>query len=289
MKNIIYDVGSNNGDDIPYYMMKGDVVVAIEANPVLCEGIRQRFAAEIQEGRLIVECCVVTDCEAPEVVDFYLHNKNHVVSQFPIPSEDRLELFTRIELPSRSILSIISEHGFPYYVKIDIEHFDVPLLKAMFSSDIRPPFISAESHSLEVLSTLAGQGCYTAFKLVDGPTVSRVYTDRLIESNFAQQKIRYSFPHHSAGPFGDDIDGDWLSFDSILKLLSVVGLGWKDIHATNVRKAEPMSRPRFAMYLDGLISLDDLLSYTVNRTVRSSAARLKHVLDRLSWMSRDLS
>jgi hypothetical protein len=50
MKNIIYDVGSNNGDDIPYYMMKAEVVVAIEANPVLCEGMRQRFAAEIQEG-----------------------------------------------------------------------------------------------------------------------------------------------------------------------------------------------------------------------------------------------
>lgn len=127
-----------------------------------------------------------------------------------------------------------------------------------------------------------------SFKLVDGPTVSRVYADRLIESHFAQQKIRYSFPFHSAGPFGDDIDGDWLSFDSTLKLLSLVGLGWKDIHATNVRKADPMSRPRFAMYLDDLISLDDLLSYALNRTARSMTARLKHVLDRLSWMSRIL-
>lgn len=120
MKNIIYDVGSNNGDDIPYYMMKAEVVVAIEANPVLCEGMRQRFAAEIQEGRLIVECCVVTDGKAPEVVDFYLHNRHHVLSQFPVPSEALLGQFTRIELPSKSILSIILEHGFPYYVKIDI-------------------------------------------------------------------------------------------------------------------------------------------------------------------------
>ena len=81
-------------------------------------------------------------------------------------------------------------------------------MKAIFSSDIRTPFISAESHSLEVLSTLAEQGCYTAFKLVDGRSVSRFYADRLIESNVALQMIRYSFPHHSAGPFGDDIDGD---------------------------------------------------------------------------------
>lgn len=191
-------------------------------------------------------------------------------------------------MPSRTILSIISEHGFPYSIKIDIEHFDGPLLKALFSSEIRSPFISAESHSFEVFSTLAGQGCYSGFKLVDGRTVSRVYADRLIESHFAQQKIRYSFPFHSAGPFGDDIDGDWLSFDSILKLLSLVGLGWKDIHATNVRKAIPMSRLRFAMYLNDLISPNDLLYYTLSRMARSMTTRLKHVLDRLSWMLRML-
>ena len=63
MKKIIYDVGAHNGSDIPYYLMKGDTVVAIEANPVLCKGIRQDFASEIQEGRLILENCVVTDVE----------------------------------------------------------------------------------------------------------------------------------------------------------------------------------------------------------------------------------
>jgi len=54
---IIYDVGSNNGSDIPYYLHKADLVVAIEANPVLTYGIKTRFQAEIASGRLVVEGC----------------------------------------------------------------------------------------------------------------------------------------------------------------------------------------------------------------------------------------
>jgi len=33
MKRIIYDFGANTGNDIPYYLKKADVVVAVEANP----------------------------------------------------------------------------------------------------------------------------------------------------------------------------------------------------------------------------------------------------------------
>jgi hypothetical protein len=71
-------------------------------------------------------------------------------------------------------------------------------------------------------------------------------------------------------------------------MLSLVGLGWKDIHATNVRKVDPISLPRLATYLDDLISLDDLQAYAVNRTVRSIATELRQMLDRLSCMPREL-
>ena len=50
MKKIIYDIGSNNGDDIPYYLLKSDLAVAIEANPDLCNLINQRFKNEIVKG-----------------------------------------------------------------------------------------------------------------------------------------------------------------------------------------------------------------------------------------------
>ena len=70
---IIYDVGSNNGDDIPYYFHKSDRVVAIEANPILTEGIRQRFSSEIATGKLVVENCAVTVDDTQGAVPFYVH------------------------------------------------------------------------------------------------------------------------------------------------------------------------------------------------------------------------
>ena len=45
MKKIIYDFGANNGDDIPYYLMKADEVIAVEANPKLCDVIKNRFSS----------------------------------------------------------------------------------------------------------------------------------------------------------------------------------------------------------------------------------------------------
>ena len=72
MKKIIYDVGSNNGDDIPYYLLKSDLVVAIEANPDLCNLINQRFKNEIVKGKLIVENCVIQNENSLNEVPFVL-------------------------------------------------------------------------------------------------------------------------------------------------------------------------------------------------------------------------
>jgi hypothetical protein len=59
-KKIIYDFGSNNGDDIPYYLRKADIVVAVEANPSLCIEIEKKFVSELRDGKLFIENCVLT-------------------------------------------------------------------------------------------------------------------------------------------------------------------------------------------------------------------------------------
>lgn len=275
IKKIIYDVGANNGSDIPYYLLKADVVVAIEANPDLCEIIRQRFSAEIQAGRLILENCVVTANENLSEVDFYIHKTYAGQSQFPPPSEATLPQFTKLKLPSKSILSLINTHGEPYYIKIDVEHYDAPLLNAIFASNLRPPFISAESHSIDVFVALVAQGRYKAFKLVDGPSVSRIYKNRVIKSQSTQEPIRYSFPFKSAGPFGDDIDGKWMTPDHLFSLLSSQGFGWKDIHATNTENPAPSSPQKIVNYLDRLINQEGRLAY--NPTFENLAAALNEI------------
>ena len=239
---IIYDFGANKGTNLPYYLKKADIVVAVEANPSLCQEIRERFATEIAAGRLFVENYVLTADDSSAEVFFYICRLHHVLSQFPQPKQEDMKHFDKVLLPSKSVLSVIEAYGTPYYIKIDVEHYDEVILKTLFVNNIRPPFISAESHTIAIFALLVGLGEYTAFKLVAGPTVESDYRHHSIA--VASGSETYSFPHHSAGPFGDDIPGQWLADNRFFELLAMEGLGWKDIHATNTIAADARARSR---------------------------------------------
>ena len=126
---------------------------------------------------------------------------------------------------------IINQYGSPFYVKIDIEHFDQFVLEEMFEANIRPKFISAECHDISVFAALVSLGKYNAFKIVDGGSVATRYKSHPIETREGSET--YSFPAYSAGPFGDDIPWPWLPASQFFYVLSSAGLGWKDVHATN--------------------------------------------------------
>jgi FkbM family methyltransferase len=237
---IIYDFGSNNGDDIPYYLKKSDIVVAVEANPSLCEKIANRFNGEIKSGRLFIENCVLNTDSSKTELEFYIHKFDHVMSQFPKPDECNIANFQKVILPSLTPSEIINKYGPPHYIKIDVERYDQEILRHLFDNSIYPPFISAESHSLEVFCLFVACGKYKSFKLVDGDSVSELYKNAIIITDSGIEN--YSFPHHSAGPFGDDIKGKWMTSVDLMRHLTLKGLGWKDIHATNVINAENNSR-----------------------------------------------
>jgi FkbM family methyltransferase len=234
---IIYDLGSNNGDDIPYYLLKADKVIAVEANPQLCDFIKKRFPEEISQNRLIVENCAITE-KHDGTIDFYLHNKYHVLSTLVAPSKIPDERgftekdFTMINIQSVSVGSLIEKHGAPYYAKIDIEGYDENILKAFATNQIFPPYISAESHTIGVFALLSERLNYKSFKLVDGESMPNNYRQSAIYSPAHGEIVLYSFPHHSAGPFGEDIHGEWMDKGTLLKVLAMQGLGWKDIHAS---------------------------------------------------------
>lgn len=277
-RTVIYDFGSNNGDDIPYYLLKADLVVAVEANPVLARQIESRFAREIDAGTLAVENCVLTaDTGAPSV-SFYVHKSEHVLSQFPRPAE--MESFTELSLPARNVVDVIATYGEPTYVKIDIEHYDEAILEALFTHDIRPPFLSAESHSIEVFALMVTAGRYRSFNLVDGRSVSTRYRRHAIRSRHGQQV--YSFPYHSAGPFGEDITGSWMTPDTFFVYLASEGLGWKDIHASSEIEPDPtcaqaeLGARRVALdtrLLDGLKRLVPARLQPVVRTLKRMGRR----------------
>jgi FkbM family methyltransferase len=230
-KKIIYDFGSNNGDDIPYYLLKADIVVAVEANPILVAKIEERFSDEITEGRLFVENCVLTVDNQSESVPFFLHKKGDVLSTAADFAENDPS-FEKIFVKPINVIELIYFYGEPYYIKIDLEGIDHIILECLFLNNIRPPYISAESHLIEVFCLMVAIGNYSSFKLVDGYSVSKRYNDCMISTS--KGSLQYSFPFHSAGPFGNDIHGQWMTPANFFRVLSYAGLGWKDIHASRL-------------------------------------------------------
>ncbi|MEI6241383.1 MAG: hypothetical protein WCR51_13425 [Planctomycetia bacterium] len=251
---IIYDFGAGNGADLPYYLLKADRVVAVEANPVHCAEIRAHLAEPLASGRLVVVNAVLDVAPGSRDVPFYIHKTRPWLSQYPRPTAERCAAFTETLLPARNVVDVIREYGAPHYVKIDLEHFDHVILRALFERDIRPPYISAEAHTAEVFAILLALGGYQSFKLVDGATVRSRYADRTITTT--RGTTTHSFAHASAGPFGNDIDGPWMTPNAFQQLLGYAGLGarnsYKDIHASRVDPADPnhAPQPQFRVTVD---------------------------------------
>jgi len=243
---VIYDFGANNGLNVPYYLSKAEKVVAVDANPVLADQMRERFKEAIASGRLIVENCVLIAGEQAPEVPFWLHKTIDVKSQFPTPTE-RPEDYERIILPAKRALDIIRAHGEPHYVKIDIEYYDHVILRDLMANKIRPPYVSAECQSVKCFCLLVAAG-YGAFKLVDGSSVHERYARHEVQTT--QGKRLYAFPPHAAGPFGNDIRGPWMTDDNLFRVLAYAGLGWKDVHASRVDPPDPKHQPRPRVTID---------------------------------------
>jgi hypothetical protein len=133
------------------------------------------------------------------------------------------------------VIDLIHKHGAPYYIKVDIEHYDAIILSELFHNNIRPHFISAESHSIDVFCTLVSEGRYKAFNLVNGRTMHVDYSNSKINDGLE----KFEFPIDSAGPFGSDLKDSWMAPQDFFLYLANEGLGWKDIHATNLIEPNP--------------------------------------------------
>ena len=235
--SVIYDFGANCGLNLPYYFLKARKVVAVEANPALCAEMREQFSAQIRDGSLVIENCAIgAEGRAVGDVSFYLHKKNSVLSQMMPPAPEEANQFEEVRVEARSPVDLVRKHGEPLYVKTDVEQCDHLVLADLFAASIRPPFISAEAHSTDILYLLAHSGGYERFKLVRGFTVHTVFEAWKVNANGT--RVPHDFPRHSAGPFGNDLPGRWIGAGRMFQRLVNEKKGWKDIHATTDESLE---------------------------------------------------
>lgn len=236
---LIFDVGANNGDDTAFYLAKGFKVVSIDADSTLCSQMKERFEKEIAAGRCSIVNSGIGDSHATKT--FYRNPHKDWSSFLKNSKATSGGQFDAVNVDIRPLSEILSEHGLPYYMKLDIEGYELPALHGADLVKFKPPHLSFEINFdwKEILDLLASHG-YHRFQLI---RQGRQHFPVLPQPAREGMTVEYPFNDRMSGPFGRDLPEDrWFGLDEIRALVTVeLGLrqeriargerpGWHDIH-----------------------------------------------------------
>ena len=252
-EKLIFDIGFHKGEDTKYYLSQGYKVVAVEANPILVEEGVMRFKSSVDSGDLIL--LNVGIAEKSGALDFWINEVRSEWSSFDQAIGCRSGTSCRsIQVPCVSTSELIHRYGIPWYMKIDIEGYDLFAINSI-SPEMRPKYLSCEVSDLNLVYKMIEIG-YTKFKMINQATRftaidlakeqsrTEAMKRRVIRSFMRRTAsiVDWSFPFDSSGPFGEDTDGAWRSASEIEELFRVFmqydlnkplnSISWFDFHAT---------------------------------------------------------
>jgi len=212
-EDLVFDVGAHRGEDSDFYLKMGYRVVAVEANPVLVQGLKERFADEIRNGTLTLVDKAIGENDGQ--ITFYVNkqlsiwgtaNPDWVARNRGLGTDSE-----EITVPCTRFGELITRFGCPYYVKIDIEGADMLCVRGLAEVAQRPRYISIESAKtswrglLKEFNALERLG-YDRFQIVDQRTHgSGSFRDR------SGARLEHRFAEGSSGPFGEALTGQWLT------------------------------------------------------------------------------
>lgn len=253
----IFDIGVGGGLDTYFYLNKGFNVVSVEADSVQCEVLSTTFASEIQNKTLTLINAVASDT-VNQAVSFY-KDMSFQPSSTSIASYCKTaHNHTKIDGVTINYGELIARHGIPYYCKTDIESADIIFLRSIKSFPL-PTYLSAEANTLSVLEQMYELG-YRKFKLINqyyGFTL-QIYLEYYARFDIGNKnficegtpftgKLPTWLNEHNllewSGLFGTELPGEWLDFDEIKQMYTLVRkmthelpahimTGWFDCHAT---------------------------------------------------------
>jgi FkbM family methyltransferase len=232
-RRLIIDVGMHNGDDTAFYLAKGFDVVAVEANGDLVEAARDRFADELADGRLrLVQAAVA---EQAGTMSMAIADDMSIWSSLSPDFVNRNERvagtnYRYVDVPTVKFEDVLAEVGVPYYLKVDIEGYDMLCVRALRAFDERPSYLSIESNVSSndapfdlifgELAELWSLG-YRSFKYVNQRAHPAVrLPDPPLEGNY----VDATFTMDVSGPFGEETPGPWLTVDKALSRARIIRL-----------------------------------------------------------------
>jgi FkbM family methyltransferase len=222
-KATIFDIGCNNGDDAEFYLKKGFKVVAVDADKAMCEAVANRFQDEIKAGTLVVVHGAFSD--RPGDLTFYICDEkpdwNTCDPYFVERNEKTGVTYRKVVVPSVSMSELITEHGLPYYVKIDIEGMDIVPLRSLNGEKAMPAYVSIEiAHhdlalGLEQILELNKLGYKKFYYFNQGLRWSVQAPNPPREGVYAE----FNPNSVTTGLFGKELDGPWIPFDQAVERL----------------------------------------------------------------------
>jgi FkbM family methyltransferase len=215
-EDLIFDVGMHIGQDTEFYLRKGFRVVAVEANPSLCEQARIHFREQIESGRLTVVSAAITAQSGP--VKFYANENPEwgtIEADWAARNVERFNspLTDVEEVEGITFDALIESHGIPHFLKVDIEGSDTLCLKALRRFPVKPAHVSIESdkrswkalvRELDLFEELG----YRRFKVVNQRRVRRQVPPRPPREGVY---VATTFQPGASGLFGEEAPGRWLT------------------------------------------------------------------------------
>lgn len=174
------DIGHNNGQDTRAYLSDGHTrVVAVEANPVLINASRHKFATEIADGRLVLVGVGLAGKGAENGSLTFWVNENDKFSSFQeilgcrdgyggYVAAGNHSYCRKVELDVTTCARLVERFGRADYVKIDIEGMDRACVESLGDVEMgmRPQYVSVENVNEGMVEVLVRLG-YGGFKAVN--------------------------------------------------------------------------------------------------------------------------
>lgn len=205
--------------------------MGIEANPELAAELKTRYAREIEGGTYAVVDKAISD--TPGTISFFVNKKLSVWGTADAEWAKRNHGMgadsEEIKVESIRFADVIALHGCPHYLKIDVEGADMLCVRALLDMKCRPTYISLESNKtswrglMEEFDTFERLG-YRRFKVVD----QRLHRNGEYKARNGTA-VGHTFVGGTTGPFGEDLEGPWLTRQQAIRAYIPIFLLYKTL------------------------------------------------------------
>ena len=173
--DIIFDIGANLGHKTNIFLRIGAQVVAVDPDPLNQQVLRESFLKlRFRRSRVIIVGKAVSDRDGMDTfwMDAPGSAKNTLSRKWvdTLRADEhrfgsRLDFTTRREVETVSLENLITEHGTPFFIKIDVEGHEPNVLRGLrrpipyLSFEVNLPEFRPEGHEcVDLLGRLEPRG-----------------------------------------------------------------------------------------------------------------------------------